>query len=196
MDAKQKRAKRLDLIGMACGLFVVIVIAATGIIKSLPSTAGVKASEIPASAQHLTGTAAGRNGDVTVEIIADDGMIYQINVVKHQETDGIGTKAVEALPGAIFEAQSLKIDGVSGATLTSDAIKAAIVAALQDGNIAPGNFGGALVKVDKVAKKVETMSGVTVLHAADWQEKYPNEYNSWMMTRESSEAEDLSLIHI
>ena len=190
MKDKQKREKRLNLIGIACGLFVLIVGIVTGVIKNMPATAGMKDSEIPAGAQHLTGTAQGRNGDVTVEIVADDGMIYRINVVDHQETDGIGTKAVEALPAAIFQEQSLKVDAVSGATLTSDAIKNAIVAALQNGNIQPGNFGGALVKLETVAKKVETHSGVTVMHAADWAEQYPNQYETWAMTGESSEAED------
>ena len=128
MKDKQKREKRLNLIGIACGLFVLIVGIVTGVIKNMPATAGMKDSEIPAGAQHLTGTAQGRNGDVTVEIVADDGMIYRINVVDHQETDGIGTKAVEALPAVIFQEQSLKVDAVSGATLTSDAIKNAIVA--------------------------------------------------------------------
>ena len=187
---KKKREKRLNLIGMACGLFVLIVGLVTGILKSLPATAGVKDSEIPASALTLTGTAPGRNGDVTVEIVADEGKIYRIKVVDQKETDGIGSKAVEQLPVDIFQAQSLKVDAVSGATLTSDAIKGAIVNALMDGGLQPGNFGGALVKVEKLAKKVETHSGVTVMHAADWQEKYPNEYNTWTMTRESSEAED------
>ena len=120
---KKKREKRLNLIGMACGLFVLIVGLVTGILKSLPATAGVKDSEIPASALTLTGTAPGRNGDVTVEIVADEGKIYRIKVVDQKETDGIGSKAVEQLPVDIFQAQSLKVDAVSGATLTSDAIK-------------------------------------------------------------------------
>ena len=187
---KKKREKRLNLIGMACGLFVLIVGLVTGILKSLPATAGVKDSEIPASALTLTGTAPGRNGDVTVEIVADEGKIYRIKVVDQKETDGIGSKAVEQLPVDIFQAQSLKVDAVSGATLTSDAIKGAIVNALMDGGLQPGNFGGALVKMEKLAKKVETHSGVTVMHAADWQERYPNEYNTWTMTKDSSDAED------
>ncbi len=29
------------------------------------------------------------------------------------------------------------------------------------------------------AKKVETNSGVTVMHAADWKEQFPNQYESW-----------------
>ena len=46
------------------------------------------------------------------------------------------------------------------------------------------------VKAESLAHKVETHSGVTVMHAADWAEQFPNEYNSWTMTKESSEAED------
>ncbi len=187
---KKKQEKVLNLVGIACGVFVLLVGIITGILKAMPASAGVKDSEIPAGALTLTGTAPGRNGDVTVQVVADDSKIYQIKVVDQAETDGIGSKAVEQLPVAIFQAQSLKVDGVTGATLTSDAIKAAVVNALLDGSIQPGNFGGALVKADKLAKKVETMSGVTVVHAADWAEKYPNEYKSWAMTSESAEAED------
>lgn len=50
--------------------------------------------------------------------------------------------------------------------------------------------GGGMSPGDGIAKKVETNSGVTVLHAADWMEQYPDIYESWTMTKESSEAED------
>ena len=40
------------------------------------------------------------------------------------------------------------------------------------------------------AKKVETKSGVTVIHAEDWKEQYPNQYESWMATRENDEIVD------
>ena len=44
MKDKQKREKRLNLVGLACGLFVLIVGIATGVIKNMPVTAGVKDS--------------------------------------------------------------------------------------------------------------------------------------------------------
>ena len=40
------------------------------------------------------------------------------------------------------------------------------------------------------AKKVETNSGVTVLHAADWKEQFPNQYESWAATKENDEIVD------
>ena len=190
---KKKRERTLNIVGILCGVFVLAVGVITGILKAMPSSAGMKAGDIPATAQHLSGTAAGRNGDVTVEIIADESMIYQVKVVDHQETDGIGTNAVDKLPGAIFEAQSLSVDAVSGATLTSDAIKAAVLNALQSGGISADGFGAeavALPAPKKPANKVETHSGVTLKHAVDWKEQYPNEYNSWLMTSESDDIED------
>ncbi len=198
---KKKREKRLNLIGMSCGLFLVILLLINVVSGMMPKTVGVRAGDIPGDAQHLTGVAAGRNGDVKVEIVADADRIYQINVLEHQETDGIGTNAIDALPGAIYEAQSLTVDSVTGATITSDAIKAAILNALAGGNISAENFGvsgavaeggtqAAAVQVKAPAHKVQTHSGVTVMHAVDWKEEFPDQYNSWMMTKESSEAED------
>lgn len=195
MKDKQKLKKLADIIGIACGVFVLLVGIVTGILKSLPATVGTKAGDIPASAQHLTGTAEGRNGPITVEIIADESKIYQINVTSHKETDGIGSVAVERLPAAIYEAQSLEVDSVSGATISSDGIKAAVLNAMESGGLSTDSFGGAELAAAvsapvKLAQRVETNSGVTVMHASDWAAQYPNEYNSWLMTSESSEAED------
>ena len=191
MTDKQK--KLADIIGIACGVFVLIVGITLAILKAMPSTVGAKAGDIPASAQHLTGTAEGRNGPITVEIIADENRIYQLNVVSHEETDGIGSVAVDKLPAMIYEAQSLEVDSVSGATLSSDAIKAAVLNAMESGGLSADSFGGgnvASAPAVKLAQKVKTNSGVTVMHAADWKDQYPNEYNSWLMTKESAEAED------
>ena len=41
-----------------------------------------------------------------------------------------------------------------------------------------------------VANKVQTMSGVTLLHAADWAEEYPEIYASWQKNQENDEIED------
>ena len=70
-------------------------------------------------------TAAGRNGDVKVEVTFTEDAIESVNVTEHAETDGIGTTAVETLPGAIVDNQSLGVDVVAGATITSEAILAA-----------------------------------------------------------------------
>ena len=70
-------------------------------------------------------SAAGRNGDVKVEVTFTEDAIESVSVAEHAETDGIGTTAVETLPGAIVDNQSLGVDVVAGATITSEAILAA-----------------------------------------------------------------------
>lgn len=67
-------------------------------------------------------TEAGFGGDVTVGMTFDEGRITDVKIVGDSETDGVGSKAVEALPAAILEAQSAAVDGIAGASFTSKAI--------------------------------------------------------------------------
>ena len=73
-----------------------------------------------------TATVPGRNADITVEVTFSADAIESVTVTDHAETDGIGTNAVDQIPGAIVESQSLGVDVVAGATVTSDAILAAV----------------------------------------------------------------------
>ena len=93
-----------------------------------------------AEVKTLTGEADGIGGAVKVEVKADAEKIHSVTVTEHKETDGIGTKAVDEIPGAIVEKQSLNVDAVSGATVTSDAIKNAVKAALESGDIDVSKF--------------------------------------------------------
>ncbi|MBQ5978342.1 MAG: ammonia-forming cytochrome c nitrite reductase subunit c552 [Oscillospiraceae bacterium] len=187
---KLRREARADLIGLCCALFLVVVAIAGIIVANIPALAGVKDSEVPETALTLVGTAPGRNDDITVTVVADNEKIYQIKVDEHKETDGIGSEAVKQLPAKIFQAQSLKVDAISGATISSNGIKNAIIKALDEGGIKPVTFGGSVVKVETVAEKVQTHSGVTVTLAKDWSEEYPYIYASWDSTKENSEVTD------
>ena len=90
----------------------------------------------PAAAQALpadgtyTGSANGMGGALEVSVTVEGGKIAAVDVLSHQETPGISDPALEKLPAAIVEAQSTEVDGVAGATLTSNAIKGAVDAAL------------------------------------------------------------------
>ena len=77
-----------------------------------------------------TGTAAGKNGDVKVEVTFSANAIDSVKVVEHSETAGISDGAIENIPAAIVENQSLAVDTVSGATVTSDAILKAVADAV------------------------------------------------------------------
>ena len=196
METKKKnREKRLDMIGICCGVLLVILAIVSIVASNAAPVAGVKDSEIPAEAVTLTGTAPGRNGDVTVEVVATADRIYRIKVLDHQETEGIGTEAVKNLPVSIFQAQNLQVDAVSGATISSNAIKAAVIDALNNGGIKANAFGGSLIKVEQIAlqpnlDELMTETGIQVLTASHWAETYPEIYASWARNGENDEAED------
>ncbi|MCC8139940.1 MAG: FAD-dependent oxidoreductase [Lachnospiraceae bacterium] len=100
-----------------------------------------------------TASAQGLNGAVTVEVTFSEDAIESVVVTDHQETEGIGSNAVDQLPDKIVETQSLGIDGVSGATYTSTAIIEAVANCVTQA----GGDAEALksVKVEATAEKTE-----------------------------------------
>lgn len=82
-----------------------------------------------AMADTYTAEGQGNNGAVKVEVDVEAGKVTAIRVVEHSETAGICETAIERIPAAIVETQSLAVDTVAGATHTSKAILAAVEAA-------------------------------------------------------------------
>ncbi len=72
-----------------------------------------------------TASEKGLESDITVTMTFDENSITDVVIDASGETDGIGTKTPEPLKKAILEAQSAEVDGVSGATVTSNAVKKA-----------------------------------------------------------------------
>ena len=79
----------------------------------------------------LTGTAQGYGGEVTVTVEVNGDDIVSVKAVGDSESEGVGSNAIEQLPARIEEADSTNVDGVSGATMTSNAIKEAVNKALE-----------------------------------------------------------------
>ena len=131
-----EKKKLYDIIGIACGLILLLVL----IVSHVQANNSQKL-DLPSDAQTLTASADGKEGPVEVEVIASPTEIFKVRVVSHTETEGIGTNAVDQLPSAIVDAQSLAVDSVSGATVTSEAIKNAIAAAMTEAGIDPAAFG-------------------------------------------------------
>ena len=76
------------------------------------------------------GSANGMGGAVKVAVTVSGGKITAVEVVEHNETAGISDPAIEKMPAKIVDAQSTDVDAVAGATVTSEAIKEAVKAAL------------------------------------------------------------------
>lgn len=77
-----------------------------------------------------TGAAGGINGPIEVEVSVENGEIIEVVILDHSETEGISDPAIEDIPTAISESNSTDVDVVSGATVSSEAIMAAVNNAL------------------------------------------------------------------
>jgi len=73
-----------------------------------------------------TATGTGMAGDVTVKAEVKDGEIVSIELVEHNETEGIFEGAVDGVIPEIIKGQTTEVDVVSGVTLTSNAIIEAV----------------------------------------------------------------------
>ena len=76
------------------------------------------------------GRAAGRNGEIMVNVTCTQDAIADIEVVSHSETAGISDPAFERIPDQIIEHQSLAVDAIAACTITCDALIDAVTDAL------------------------------------------------------------------
>lgn len=74
----------------------------------------------------------GYGGKMKVATTLSADKIEKVEVLEHGETDGIGTNAVAELPGKIVEGQTLNVEAVTGATVSSTAILDAVKQAIKD----------------------------------------------------------------
>ena len=113
-----------------------------------------------------TGEAYGHDKEnpVKVTLTIKDKTITKVEVDASHETNGIGSKAAETIPGAIVAANSLEVDGVSGATQTSKAIIEAATAALKQAGLEPSDLVSKNTSTTK-AKDIEETVDVVVVGA-------------------------------
>ncbi len=122
--------------------------------KSVPTSGPTLAEEFKAGT--YSAEARGFGGIVTAAVtVAEDKSIESVDVEGPDETPNLGAVAVERLPAKIVAAQSTQIDGVTGATITSNAIFQAVDTALMAAGLDPA----ALVpqKADSGEKTAETL---------------------------------------
>lgn len=94
--------------------------------NSTQNTESSAQSELKLTAGTYTATTKGMKGDLTVEVTVSESSIDDVKVTSHSETYGIGygvdNAPIDVIPSQIVENQSLAIDMITGATITSNAI--------------------------------------------------------------------------
>lgn len=104
-----------------------------------------------------TASAKGYHGDITLEVTVDGDTISDIVVVEENETEGIGKDALPQLVEKALETNSINFDGVSGATVTSEAFFTAMEDALTQAGIDVAAMGsGTSETVEKTEETLDT----------------------------------------
>ena len=96
--------------------------------------------DAPDTAKTQKVTVDGFGGDMTLEVTADADKLYGVNVLSNSETQGIGSKAVEALPALMVEQQSFNVDGIAGATVSSTALRTGVEQAIKEMGFSTDKF--------------------------------------------------------
>ena len=134
------------------------------LMRSLLLTAVVSTSVFAAAAQAGTftpgeyqGTGNGRNGSIEVEVTLSEDRIESVEIVSHSESEGISDPAIEKIPAAIVEEQSLAVDAITGASLTSAGILEAVTDAIAKSG----------ADTEALMQKKEAEAGETIEKTAD-----------------------------
>ncbi len=127
----------------------------------------VTAPKTPAGGAGATGTftaaAQGFQSEVTVTATFDKGTITDVTVDSSGETAGFGLDQADALAQQVKDTNGGEIDGVSGVTYTSDAVKTAMADIMAQANSA----GGGAATYTATAKGFQSDVTVTVTFDGD-----------------------------
>ena len=152
-----KELNRRDFIRGALGLGAVSALTAVTGISAFAEDGKNGAIYTPGT---YTASARGREGDVIVTVTFDETHILDVTVDASAETPAIGGVAADTLAEQVKKAQSSAIDGVSGATDTSVAVKNAVADCIYQAS------GGAIVEGGAVA--VQDAPAVDAENKLDW----------------------------
>ena len=167
--------------GMAIRNLPEVVLAAQGTefdtVSSATYTTGAAKLALGAALDQAKGVQPGtvQDGKYTVEVVGHEGLvtvttmfvggkIQSVSIPANNETIGVGTYAVKRMPGKIVEAQSINVDSVAGASVSSAAIKQGVAKAivLAGGNVADFQ---ADVETPVEVKDVPTEADVVIMGA-------------------------------
>lgn len=123
------------------------------------ATAG-SAAELTMKPGVYTATVNGHNAPMTVEVTVSEHKIEKIDASKNLETIGVGRKAIEMMTAKILDMQSIGVDAVTGATVTSSAIWSAVKQCLEQ---AGADMKAVTAKVEKHPSGERTIDADVVI---------------------------------
>lgn len=127
MPAQFIAAQSADVDGVA-GASVSSNAIRSAFIDALAKAVGISLQRIPDGT--FSATAQGMFGEIAVDVTLSGGKITDVKIEGKDETPSLGGIAIEQMPAQFITAQSADVDGITGATVTSKAIRSAFIDAL------------------------------------------------------------------
>ncbi len=122
-------------------ILISLVLACMMLLSACGGSAPAATTEAAASAAaSYTGTAQGMGGEVSVTLTIENGVITDCVATGDKETDGIGSVVIAQFPAQVVEGNTINLDAVSGATITSNAFIEAAKAALTAAGLNPDDY--------------------------------------------------------
>lgn len=125
-EGRVSQKKGFIAVGILCILTVLAIWGSGPLYKALTGIGRPKSDEPIYNEGTYTGSARGYGGEVTVTIKVSEVEIRDVKIEGRDETPDIGGKAIAQLPNMIWKTQSMDFDSISGATITSNAVKKAL----------------------------------------------------------------------
>lgn len=142
-----------------CAILSIMLVLSLAACQSTSTDSGNTAETSKFTAGTYTATADGHNGDLTVEVTVDDKSIIEVKILEHAESPTISDPAIERIPKAIVDDQTIGVDVISGATVTSEAIIVAVTEALKE--------AGGDIEALSIKKESEKTAGQRVEYNTD-----------------------------
>ena len=188
-------AQSADVDGVA-GATVSSTAVKTAVKACLDEASGAAAWDGKFTAGTYTASATGKNGPVTVEVTFSEDAMTDIKVTDHTETYGLGygvsTAPIDLLPGVILTAQSIDVDSVSSATVTSNAIKAAVADCIAQAGGDADALRAVPVEKELSTETIEMTTDVVVVGGVMGDDSPSGANNGWALTAGKLAAEAIA----
>ena len=146
-------------------LSVLLVLA---MVLSLAACGGAKEDASKGVTGTYEGKAKGHNGDLVLEVSFKDSKIEKIDVKASEESEGIGDKAIEKLSKEVIDKNTVAVDTVATATVTSEAFIEAVKDAIKNAGLKEEDFAKANEENkedDKTSEEKDLEADVVVVGA-------------------------------
>lgn len=148
------KAQSADVQGIA-GASVSSAAIKKAVQECLNQAQGKKAAPLALKNGTFEGKAYGNNGWLTVEVNIKDNKITDIKTPGQRETKYLGDTAIREIGKDVLQYQTLNVDNIAGATVTSTALKTAIAQAIE-------KAGGDIAAFQKpVPETIKKVAGIT-----------------------------------